>query len=124
MDTQPKRRAGRPSKGPAALNNSMSIRLSREMADDFVGISGLADIPFVVVTTPTYKSMKDVIAAGGKPGMAVEYYYSSNGTTDGVQAQFLQKAWEQNLGIKIDRLNPQIQDLAVAGARPGWIPSL
>lgn len=33
-------------------------------------------------------------------------------------------ALEQNLGIQIDRLNPQIQDVAVAQARTGWIPSL
>ena len=39
-------------------------------------------------------------AAGGKPGFAVEYWYSSNGTTDGVQLQFIAKQWEQNLGIK------------------------
>ncbi len=39
-------------------------------------------------------------AAGGKAGMPVEYYYSSNGTTDGVQLQFITKQWEQNLGIK------------------------
>jgi outer membrane protein len=31
---------------------------------------------------------------------------------------------EQNLGIQIDRLNPQIQDIAVAQARTGWIPNL
>ena len=49
-------------------------------------------------------------AAGGKPGMAVEYYYSSNGTTDGVQAQFLQKAWEQNLGIK---MTPKTEDYSI-----------
>ena len=33
-------------------------------------------------------------------------------------------ALEQNLGIQIDRLNPQIQDVAVAQARTGWIPNL
>jgi outer membrane protein len=33
-------------------------------------------------------------------------------------------ALEQNLGIQIDRLNPQIQDIAVAQARTGWIPNL
>jgi outer membrane protein len=31
---------------------------------------------------------------------------------------------EQNLGIQIDRLNPQIQDIAVAQASTGWIPNL
>jgi outer membrane protein len=33
-------------------------------------------------------------------------------------------ALEQNLGIQIDRINPQIQDVAVAQARTGWIPTL
>src|SRR6476469_4997628 len=33
-------------------------------------------------------------------------------------------ALEQNLGIQIDRLNPQIEDIAVAQARTGWIPNL
>src|SRR4029079_3162276 len=32
-------------------------------------------------------------------------------------------ALEQNLGIQIDRLNPQIEDIAVAQARTGWIPN-
>ena len=49
-------------------------------------------------------------AAGGKPGMTVEYYYSSNGTTDGVQAQFLQKAWDTNLGIK---MTPKTEDYSI-----------
>jgi peptide/nickel transport system substrate-binding protein len=39
-------------------------------------------------------------AAGGKPGMTVEYYFNSNGTADSVQMQFISKQWEQNLGIK------------------------
>ena len=33
-------------------------------------------------------------------------------------------ALEQNLGIQIDRMNPQIQDISVAQARTGWIPNL
>jgi outer membrane protein len=33
-------------------------------------------------------------------------------------------ALEQNLGIQIDKMNPQIQDLTVAQARTGWIPNL
>jgi peptide/nickel transport system substrate-binding protein len=39
-------------------------------------------------------------AAGGKPGMAVEYYFNSSGTTDSVQLQLIAKQWETNLGIK------------------------
>jgi peptide/nickel transport system substrate-binding protein len=49
-------------------------------------------------------------AAGGKPGMAVEFYFSSNGTVDGVQAQFLQKAWDTNLGIK---MTPKTEDYSI-----------
>jgi tripartite-type tricarboxylate transporter receptor subunit TctC len=55
---------------------STYARLPYSVADDFVGISGLADIPFVVVTTPTYKTMKEVIAAGKKPG---GIFYGTNG---------------------------------------------
>jgi tripartite-type tricarboxylate transporter receptor subunit TctC len=52
-------------------------KLSFSIPDDFVGISGLADIPFVVVTTPTYKTMKEVIEAGKtKPG---GIFYGTNG---------------------------------------------
>src|SRR6185295_4162376 len=33
-------------------------------------------------------------------------------------------ALEQNLGIQIERLNPQIQDVAVAQARSFWVPNV
>jgi tripartite-type tricarboxylate transporter receptor subunit TctC len=55
---------------------STYAKLPYSVADDFVGISGLADIPFVVVTTPTYKTMKEVIEAGKKPG---GIFYGTNG---------------------------------------------
>jgi tripartite-type tricarboxylate transporter receptor subunit TctC len=55
---------------------STYAKLPYSVADDFVGIGGLADIPFVVVTTPTYKSMKDVTAASTKPG---GIFYGTNG---------------------------------------------
>ena len=56
---------------------STYAKLPYSVTDDFIGISGLADIPFVVATTPTYKTMKDVIEAGGrKPG---GIFYGSNG---------------------------------------------
>src|SRR5437868_4752117 len=41
-------------------------KLNFSVADDFVGISALADIPFLVVTHPRYKTMKEVIEAGQK----------------------------------------------------------
>jgi tripartite-type tricarboxylate transporter receptor subunit TctC len=46
------------------------------VADDFIPISGIADIPFVVSTTTQYKSMKDIVAASGKPG---GIFYGTNG---------------------------------------------
>jgi len=46
---------------------STYAKLPYSVADDFIPISGLADIPFVVSTTTKYKSMKDVMAAGSKP---------------------------------------------------------
>jgi len=51
-------------------------KLPYSVADDFIPISGLADIPFVVSTNTKYKSMKDVIAAGSKPG---GIFYGTNG---------------------------------------------
>jgi tripartite-type tricarboxylate transporter receptor subunit TctC len=55
---------------------STYAKLPYSVADDFIPISGLADIPFVVSTTTKYKSMKDVMAAGGKPG---GIFYGTNG---------------------------------------------
>jgi tripartite-type tricarboxylate transporter receptor subunit TctC len=55
---------------------STYAKLPYNVADDFAPISALADIPFVVATTTNYKSMKDVVAAGTKPG---GIFYGSNG---------------------------------------------
>jgi tripartite-type tricarboxylate transporter receptor subunit TctC len=55
---------------------STYAKLPYSVADDFIPISGLADIPFVVSTTTRYKSMKDVVAAGSKPG---GIFYGTNG---------------------------------------------
>lgn len=52
-------------------------KLSFSVADDFVGISGLADIPFVVVTNPKYKNMQEVIAAGKTKDGGI--FYGTNG---------------------------------------------
>ena len=40
-------------------------------------------------------------AAGGKPGMQVEYWFSSNGTTDKTQAEFMARQWKTVLGIDV-----------------------
>jgi tripartite-type tricarboxylate transporter receptor subunit TctC len=55
---------------------STYAKLPYSVADDFIPISALADIPFVVSTTTNYKSMKDVVAASGKPG---GIFYGTNG---------------------------------------------
>ena len=55
---------------------STYAKLPYSVADDFIPISGLADIPFVVSTTTNYKSMKDVVAASSKPG---GIFYGTNG---------------------------------------------
>jgi tripartite-type tricarboxylate transporter receptor subunit TctC len=55
---------------------STYAKLPYSVADDFIPISGLADIPFVVSTTTSYKSMKDVVAASSKPG---GIFYGTNG---------------------------------------------
>jgi tripartite-type tricarboxylate transporter receptor subunit TctC len=56
---------------------STYLRLSFNVAEDFAGISALADMPFVVSTATRYKTMKDVIDAGKKPGGVI--LYGSNG---------------------------------------------
>ena len=55
---------------------STYARLPYSVADDFIPVSALADIPFVVSTTTNYKSMKDVVAASSKPG---GIFYGTNG---------------------------------------------
>jgi tripartite-type tricarboxylate transporter receptor subunit TctC len=55
---------------------STYAKLPYSVVNDFIPISGLADIPFVVSTTTKYKSMKDVVAAGSKPG---GIFYGTNG---------------------------------------------
>lgn len=40
------------------------------------------------------------VAAGNPADLPVEYWFSSNGTLDGVQSEFMAKQWAQNLGIK------------------------
>ena len=42
--------------------------LPYSVADDFIPISGLADFPFVVATTPKFGSIKDVVVESSKPG--------------------------------------------------------
>jgi tripartite-type tricarboxylate transporter receptor subunit TctC len=56
---------------------STYAKLPYSVPDDFIPISALADIPFVVTTTTNFKSMKDVVDAGKtKPG---GIFYGTNG---------------------------------------------
>ena len=62
-----------------------------------------------------------VVCAVSSPALA-------QGQTAGVRKlsvdDAVRLAVEQNLGIQIERLNPQIQDVAVAQARSYWVPTL
>ena len=51
------------------------------VADDFVAVGGLADIPFVVTTPPRYRTLKDLIDAGRKPGSAILYGSAGAGSS-------------------------------------------
>ena len=47
---------------------STYAKLPFSVADDFAAVSALASIPFVVATATKYKTLKDLIDAGKKPG--------------------------------------------------------
>jgi tripartite-type tricarboxylate transporter receptor subunit TctC len=51
------------------------------VAEDFVAVGGLADIPFVVTTPTRYKTLKDLIDAGKKPGSAILYGSAGAGSS-------------------------------------------
>jgi len=52
---------------------STYAHLPYSVADDFAGISDLADIPFVIATSTKYNTLNDLIEAGKKPGGNVLY---------------------------------------------------
>ena len=51
------------------------------VAEDFAPISALASIPFLVATHPKYKTLKDLIDAGKKPGGNILYGTAGPGTS-------------------------------------------
>jgi outer membrane protein len=59
------------------------------------------------------------LAAGAAPGLAQTPPTRRLSVDEAVRL-----ALEQNLGIQIERLNPQIQDIAVAQARSFWVPTV
>jgi tripartite-type tricarboxylate transporter receptor subunit TctC len=60
---------------------STYAHLPYSVADDFAGISGLADIPFVIATSTKYNTLNDLIAAGKRPGGDVLYGSAGIGTS-------------------------------------------
>jgi outer membrane protein len=67
--------------------------------------------------------------AAGRPLRSPDRAQAAMGAASGPVRQLtaddaVKLALEQNLGIQIERLNPQIQDLSVAQARSFWAPSL
>ncbi len=60
---------------------STYAHLPYSVADDFVGISELADIPFVVATVTKYNTLADLIAAGKRPGSHILYGTAGAGSS-------------------------------------------
>jgi tripartite-type tricarboxylate transporter receptor subunit TctC len=60
---------------------STYAHLPYSVANDFAGISELADIPFVVATATKYKTLADLIAAGKKPGSHILYGTAGAGSS-------------------------------------------
>jgi len=60
---------------------STYAHLPYSVADDFAGISDLADIPFVIATSTKYNTLADLIAAGKKPGSHILYGSAGAGSS-------------------------------------------
>jgi tripartite-type tricarboxylate transporter receptor subunit TctC len=60
---------------------STYANLPYSVADDFRGISELADIPFVVAASTKYKTLDDLIAAGKMPGSNILYGTAGAGSS-------------------------------------------
>jgi tripartite-type tricarboxylate transporter receptor subunit TctC len=60
---------------------STYAHLSYSVADDFAGISELADMPFIVATATRYNTLADLIAAGKKPGSHILYGTAGAGSS-------------------------------------------
>ena len=60
---------------------STYAHLPYSVANDFAGISELADIPFVVATATKYNTLADLIAAGKKPGSHILYGTAGAGSS-------------------------------------------
>lgn len=60
---------------------STYANLPYSVANDFAGISELADMPFVVATSTKYDTLGDLIAAGKKPGSHILYGTAGAGSS-------------------------------------------
>lgn len=60
---------------------STYANLSYSVANDFAGISELADMPFIVATATKYNTLADLIAAGKKPGSHILYGTAGAGSS-------------------------------------------
>jgi tripartite-type tricarboxylate transporter receptor subunit TctC len=60
---------------------STYANLPYSVIDDFVSIGGLADVPFFVGTSLKFKTMKEVIEAGKKPGGNILYGTAGAGSS-------------------------------------------
>ena len=60
---------------------STYANLPYSVADDLAPISALADIPFLVGTNPKYKTLKELIEAGKKPGASILYGTAGAGSS-------------------------------------------
>jgi tripartite-type tricarboxylate transporter receptor subunit TctC len=56
-------------------------KLSYSVADDFIAISGLANIPFVIATATKYKTLKELVDAGKRPGSRILYGTAGAGSS-------------------------------------------
>src|SRR5882724_7805049 len=52
---------------------STFAKLPFNVAEDFAAVSGLASIPFVVATNPKYQTLRELVAAGKRPGSTLLY---------------------------------------------------
>jgi tripartite-type tricarboxylate transporter receptor subunit TctC len=60
---------------------STYAHLPYSVANDFAGISELADIPFVIATSTKYNTLAELIAAGKKPGSHLLYGSAGAGSS-------------------------------------------
>jgi tripartite-type tricarboxylate transporter receptor subunit TctC len=60
---------------------STYAKLPFNVANDFISVSALADVPFVVATATKYKTLKDLIDAGKAPGSHILYGTAGAGSS-------------------------------------------